>query len=579
MSDLKSFVDLKKNIRNTKPGFKTIKVAVLSDTASSFFCTALKGESVDYKLNLDLYEADYDQIEQEFFNPQSKLNSNYFDFVILLRSPEKLLSNFQNMPIANRSKFAEIQKKWFQEIFNNIGPKTKLICNTFPFINDGVYANYGAKLEDSFTFQLRAINYELQNLAAINQNVFICDLDQLQNIVGIDKRIDPKFYFRAKIAFSLDFLPLMASNYIGIIRASLGNNLKKCLILDLDNTTWGGIIGDDGLKNIQIGDLGIGKAFDQVQHWAKSLKERGIIICICSKNTESIAKEPFEKHPDMILKLDDISVFVANWENKADNIRYIQSVLNIGFDSMVFIDDNSFERNLVRQELPDVLVPELPEDPSMYHQYLSTLNIFETASVAKEDNERTKMYQVEAKRKEHSFSYTSYEDYLDNLEMEVEILPFSDFTIPRVAQLSQRSNQFNLRTIRYSESELKQMIDNPNFFTFTVDINDRFGSYGIISIIIGEVRESTLFIDTWIMSCRVLKRNVELFVLNSIVEFCNNSNIDIIVGEYIPTAKNVIVKDHYKKLGFYEKEGNWYIDVGAFVPFKTHIKNKLKINS
>ena len=236
----------------------------------------------------------------------------------------------------------------------------------------------------------------------------------------------------------------------------------------MDNTTWGGIIGDDGIEKIQIGTLGLGKAFTELQLWAKNLKERGIILAVCSKNTDHIAKEPFEKHPDMILRLEDIAVFVANWENKADNIRYIQSVLNIGFDSMVFLDDNPFERNLVRQELPEVTVPELPKDPAEYITYLQQFNLFETVSYSKLDSDRTSKYQEEAKRVGMKKSFASVDDYLGNLNMLAIAASFDDFNVPRIAQLTQRSNQFNLRTIRYTEKDVRDIMASDKHYSMSV---------------------------------------------------------------------------------------------------------------
>ena len=330
------------------------------------------------------------------------------------------------------------------------------------------------------------------------------------------------------------------------------------------------------MEGIQIGNLGLGKAFTELQLWAKDLKRRGIVLCICSKNTDSIAREPFEKHPDMVLRLDDISVFVANWENKADNIRHIKEVLNIGYDSMVFLDDNPFERNLVRQELPQVTVPELPKDPAEYLGYIRTLNLFETASYSGEDNKRTKRYQEEAKRLSTKKTFKSIDSYLENLQMSADIGAFSDFSIPRIAQLTQRSNQFNLRTIRYTDEDIRRIRDDQNFMTFQVSLNDKYGEYGLISVVIGEIRDGDLFLDTWIMSCRVLKRDVEKFVLNQIVERCKDKGISKIIGERIPTPKNIIVKDHYSNLGFKEENGLWSLNLTTYQPLKCHIK-KLEV--
>ena len=346
----------------------------------------------------------------------------------------------------------------------------------------------------------------------------------------------------------------------------------------MDNTLWGGIIGDDGLENIQIGDLGIGKAFTELQLWIKQLQKRGIILAVCSKNTESIAKEPFEKHPEMKLRLDDIAVFVANWENKVDNIRHIQSVLNIGFDSMVFLDDNPFERNMVKTNIPEIAVPELPEDPVEYLPFLRAANLFETASFTENDEKRTRQYQQESWRATVQKSFSNEDEFLASLNMGSVIQPFNKFNIPRVAQLTQRSNQFNLRTIRYTENEIRAIADSAEYCPLTFTLEDRFGDYGLISVVILKKKNDGLFIDTWIMSCRVLKRGMERFVLNEIVATANRSGYASIQGEYIPTAKNAMVNDHYKTLGFKnigDQNGLWILSTETFGAFKTFITPKL----
>jgi FkbH-like protein len=363
---------------------------------------------------------------------------------------------------------------------------------------------------------------------------------------------------------SLDALPSIAAKTVALINAMKGR-LKKCIILDLDNTVWGGIIGDDGIENIQIGSLGIGKAFTEFQHWVKKLRNRGIIVAVCSKNTDSVAREPFEKHPDMVLRLEDIAVFRANWDNKADNIRYIQSILNIGFDSMVFLDDNPFERNIVRENVPGIFVPELPEDPADYLEYLYSLNLFETTAVSGEDGERTRLYQIEAQRVSVQQSFANEEDFLKSLDMRSLVEPFNKFNTPRVAQLSQRSNQYNLRTVRYSEGEIGQMATDESYQTFAFTLEDKFADNGLICVIVLQKENNdTLFIESWFMSCRVLKRGMENFVLNTVVEAAKQQGFTHLKGEHIPTSKNEMVRDHYQDLGFQNAGNYWELDVRSY---------------
>jgi FkbH-like protein len=355
---------------------------------------------------------------------------------------------------------------------------------------------------------------------------------------------------------------------------TIQGKIKKCLILDLDNTLWGGIIGDDGLENIQIGNLGIGETFTKWQHWIKQLQERGIILAVCSKNDERIAMEPFEKHNDMVLRLADIAVFVANWDNKADNVRHIQSVLNIGFDSMVFVDDNPAERKMVRDNLPEVTVPELPEDPAEYLSFLQQLNLFETASITEEDGDRTRQYQEESKRVSKKKSFVNEDEFLQSLDMIGKCGPFSKMDVPRIAQLTQRSNQFNLRTIRYTDEDISRIASSSGYETISFKLSDTFGDYGLVSIIILEKRKDEMFIDTWIMSCRVLKRGLEQMVINEIVSLAKKNGLNKISAEYIPTSKNGMVKEHYTGLGFKStgETNKWMLDVGSYTDKKHFIK-------
>ena len=570
-----TFQQLKKNLKKEFTGTpKHLKLAILGDSATQFVNTAIRGYGILKGFNIDIYEAEYNQIEPEIINPNSELYTFNPDFILILHSSEQIHSNFLKRKGETRSDFASNFLNTIEQYFDLLKERLacKILIANHPIQPDEVFGNFSLKITSSFRFQLAKLNFKLLELCQDRGNVFLIDLEAIQSYIGYHNRIDHRFHSQTSMVFSIDFLPIFAKHVIEIIGGVSGTNLKKCLILDLDNTTWGGIIGDDGLENILIGNIKGGKPFNQIQSWAKELKNRGIILCICSKNTESVAKEPFEKHPDMILRLDDISVFVANWENKADNIRYIQSVLNIGFDSIVFIDDNPFERNLVKGELPKVIVPDLPEDPSFYLSYLRGLNLFETAIVSKEDTNRTKKYQEEAKRIAEKVNYKSIDQYLENLEMEAIISPFNTFSISRVAQLTQRSNQFNLRTIRYTTEEIKNLISSSIHLTFQLRLQDKFGDYGIVSLVIGEIQENNvLFLDSWIMSCRVLKRGVEKFVLDQIVERAITFGIKSIVGEYIPTAKNKLVENHYQHLGFIEKENLWELDVATYQPTSKYI--------
>lgn len=556
---MKDFTELKKNLKKDFSKLKPIKAAVLGDTATPFLTLALRGMGYDYGIDLKIWEAGYNQIERQVFDSKSELYEFKPEIVIVFQASHTLLGKYNKLKTGEHCLLASREIKLIGDIYTTLINilKARVIYYNYTEIDDAVFGNYANKAELSFLYQLRKLNYELMLYASKNADLYLCDISAIQNQVGKAVVFDPSIYINTDMVLSIDILPKVAAVTLDVISA-LNGNFRKCVILDLDNTVWGGIIGDDGLENIQIGNLGIGKAFSEFQHWVKKLKNRGIILAVCTKNTESVAIEPFEKHQDMVLHLEDIAVFIANWDNKVDNIRQIQGILNIAFDSMVFLDDSPFERNIVRENMPEICVPELPQDPADYLEYLYTLNLFETGSFTNEDAERTKLYQMNAQRCIVQHAFTCKEDFMKSLDMFSSIEPFNSYNAPRVAQLSQRSNQFNLRTVRYTEDDIERVAKSKQHFTFAFNLKDKFGDNGLIcAVILQKENDQTLFIDTWIMSCRVLERGMENFVLNTIAAFAKENRYTFLKGEYIPTAKNKMVKDHYLNLGFKENNAYW----------------------
>ena len=575
-----TFNELKKSLKNDLTDKMSIKIAVVGDTATQLHCTALRGIGALRGYNIDLFEAEYNQVDRQFLDPTSDLYQFDADFIVVFQSTHKLGEHHSALSAEQQANLAEERLQFIAGICSNPGlASKKIIYFNYPEIEDTVFGSYANKVESSFTYQVRKLNYELMRLSQQFPNLFICDIAGLQNKLGRDKMFAANVYTSTEMVLSIDALPYVASRVMDIVCAIKGQ-FKKCLILDLDNTLWGGVIGDDGLEGIQLGHgLGIGKAFTEFQMWVKKLKQRGIIICVASKNNEEIAKEPFEKHPDMVLKLDDIAVFQANWETKVDNIRTIQQILNIGFDSMVFLDDNPFERNMVRENIQGITVPELPEDPAEYLEYLYSLNLFETASYSNLDKDRTKQYQVETQRVSLSKTFTNEEEFLRSLNMVSVVSGFTKFNIPRIAQLSQRSNQFNLRTVRYTDADIESLAKDLEVINLSFTLEDRFGDNGLIAVVIMKPRnKETLFVDTWFMSCRVLKRGMENFTLNTMVEAAKAKGYRRIIGEYLPTPKNKLVENHYTGLGFTKIEGaetaQFELDVDTYQPRVAYIKAK-----
>ena len=568
-----TFTELKRNTKKDTSGLKTCRVAIMGDCATQHIAVALCGWGYRTGLLFEVLDTDYNQIDAQTMDPGSELYEFAPEWCVIANCTDKLYEAYCEFPPAERSQFAHIMCQRLTGVWQRIGShiSTRLIQFDFPAWDDRIFGDFGAKTPDSFSYQLQKLNFLLSESSAAHKNVFLLDIDGLQSRMGESAVRDAKMYCIAKMPFRTDFLPYIARQITDTVLAASGS-FKKCVVLDLDNTLWGGVIGDDGMNGIQIGELGIGHAFSAFQMWLKELKNRGIILCVCSKNNEDTAKEPFEKHPEMVLRLDDISVFVANWEDKASNIRFIQNTLNIGMDSFVFLDDNPFERNAVRSLIPEITVPELPENPEEYVDYLRRLNLFETASYSEEDRVRTQQYQAEARRVSLQSQCADYDAYMESLEMVAQAKPFDSFHFPRIAQLTQRSNQFNLRTVRYTEQEIATIAADEKYVTLYFTLRDKFGDHGLISAVIMEKQENKLFVNTWLMSCRVLKRGMEEFIVNKMIAAAAAAGFATVEGEYLKTAKNAMVVNIYEKMGFTPMgDGRFVADVVTFRKNKTHI--------
>lgn len=575
---MNDFNTLKKAARKSDPGLPAYKLAVIGNCATQHIATAIKGEAFLRGLFIDVFDADYDQIDAQTMDSGSELYSFAPNAVLLVMCTEKLYEGFCSTPVEKRPSFADDTIARIRMYWTLISEKlqTSILQFSFAYLNDGSMGNYALREPCSFSYQLSRLNFLLCQSAAENKGVYLVDINAIQSRLGTSHFKDDKLYYVAKMPFSLEALPHLAEQTVNMITALRGS-IKKCVIVDLDNTLWGGVIGDDGLDGIEIGELGTGHAFSEFQLYLKELKKRGIILAVCSKNNEDTAKLPFEKHPEMVLRLDDFALFVANWQDKASNIRFIQQTLNIGMDSIVFLDDNPFERGVVRSLIPDITVPELPDDPALYLSYIRSLDLFETASFSSADADRTEQYRQEADRSALVAKFTSYDEYLRALEMSAQAAPFDKFHYPRIAQLTQRSNQFNLRTVRYTESEIESVANDDNHITRYYCLHDKYGDYGLISVVIMDKREdSSLFISEWLMSCRVLKRGMEEFIVNDIIRTASQCGCTKVIGEYIPSPKNAMVADLYERMGF-EKCGGYYIaDVSTYKMHKTNITEESK---
>ena len=551
VSDTLDYFALLKDAKNIDlpDDAKTIRLAILAECATQHLVTMIKVLGARSTMVFDIYEGAYDGIDLEILNPNSELYSFQPQYVVILTSSEKLKSRLYNCK--DRKSFVAETVARLDGLWNAFRTHSNatIIQSTFVLPSERAFGNYELKVLDSVGSIFADLNYRLTLSAREAKNVLLNDVDFLAASVGRAQWLDPRMWNMAKTPCRLEHLPLLAQSFLDTMLAASGL-FAKCVVLDLDNTLWGGVIGDDGLEGIALGEFDEGEAFVSFQKFIHELKRRGVILAVVSKNEHSIAIVPFREHPHMALKEEDISVFVANWDNKADNIRLVQKTLNIGFDSMVFLDDNPFERNLVREFLPQVVVPELPDDPSRYLQTLAELNLFETASYSEADRQRADQYREEAQRELVKQSFTNVNDYLNSLGMEVRLERFNAFNLPRIAQLIQRSNQFNLMTHRYSEAACEAMMNDKSLAPLTLKLSDKFGDYGLISVVILKPAGQDLEIDEYLMSCRVLQRGVENFAMNNIFAYAARQGAKRVVGHYIPTAKNQMVKDFFRSFGF-----------------------------
>ena len=391
--------------------------------------------------------------------------------------------------------------------------------------------------------------YNAELALAAPRGVMIFDLDHVASLWGKRRWTDQRYWFHSRHAFALDASGPVAYAASQLIAGACGM-AKKCLVVDLDNTLWGGVIGDDGLAGIALGSGADGEAFAAFQRFIKALKERGVILAACSKNDPAVAAAVFDDHPDSVLRPDDFAVFRVNWDNKADNIRHIAATLNIGLDAIVFVDDNPMERDIVRRHVPEVAVVDLPDDPALFVAALASQAWFESTAFSAEDAERSRYYAGNARRAVSREAYVDMDEYLRSLDMVATVGGVDAFHLPRIAQLINKSNQFHLTGTRYSEAEIAQLGQQPNCCVRHVRLRDRFGDNGLIACVVLLAQGTALHVDTWVMSCRVLGRSVEEFIANEIVAAARARGCDRLIGHYVRSAKNGLVAGLYSRLGF-----------------------------
>jgi len=529
---------------------------------------------------VELWSGDYDNYISEIMDDASELYT-FAPHVVLILPAERRCAYTGSLTDPRAAQQAQAQRTVdaLLELARRVHEKTGaeiITTNFLPPARHDLGAFRSRTLGSDWSFR-KWVNLEL-GLAA-PAYLHICDWSFLAHRLGGLAARDERSWFETKQPCSPALLVELAREVAHLI-ASFQRAPKKVLVLDLDNTLWGGVVADDGLEGIELGDTSPrGEAFKAFQKYIVSLKQRGVLLAVCSKNDVAKAKEPFEKHPEMVLRLDDLVSFKANWEPKSENIRAMAPELNLGLDSFVFVDDNPAEIDIVRQFVPEVTTILLGPDPSDYVAQLADCRLFEPRSITSEDAERTSQYRSDAGRTALAATVTDMASYLESLAMESVISEFVPVDVPRLSQLINKSNQFNLTTRRRSEAEVLAVMQDPRFIGFSVRLKDRFGDHGLISIVIGEQVDATLRIDTWLMSCRVLKRGVEEEVLNELVRLARARQCTSLLGTYLPTAKNEMVRDFYSRMGFTitaesATKREFELPLAAFQPVPTKIKTR-----
>lgn len=547
------------------------RLGIVSNATTDLLLPALVATAPRHGIALEVTAAPFDQVVQETLEPGSRLYRTNPDAVLLALDHRALPVRLTPGDRAAADEALAAAVSYIGIIQDGIRRNSQAVSITQTVVRpaETLFGSLDYQLPGTWRNLVDRLNRSLAETAR-GPDVLL-DAAGLAESVGLDLWHDPTLWAMAKLPFSQSLVPLYAERLCRLIGAMRGKS-RRCLVLDLDNTLWGGVIGDDGLDGIVLGQgSAAGEAFAEIQRTALALRDRGVVLAVSSKNDDATARLPFREHPEMLLREEHIAAFQANWTDKASNIAAIARNLSLGLESLVLLDDNPAERALVRQSLPEVAVPELPDDPALYARVLAAAGYFEAISFSEEDRQRAGYYQDNARRLTLLDGAGDISEYLKSLQMIATVSPFDEVSRQRIAQLINKSNQFNLTTRRYTEPELRLLQEDASVFTMQIRLADRFGDNGMISVVICRKGDKEWEIDTWLMSCRVLKRRVEEAVLQELVRHARRQGCDALAGRYIPTARNGLVKDHYHELGFTcvgrhpDGTTEWRLSLGDFV--------------
>jgi len=542
-------------------------ISILGGSTTSEIKNILELFLLNSGIKPNFYESEYNQYYEDALFGNEDLDKFNPDIVYIHTTNQ----NITQLPQPNNSEneiisLLDNELQRYKSIWSSLAKyDCAIIQNNFDYTIDRSLGNLDCYDIHGKTYFINQLNNEFSKISRGVKNLYINDINYLSSYIGLKNWFDRSLWHQAKYALSLDSIPELAFNISKIISAIFGKT-KKCLVLDLDNTCWGGVIGDDGLDGIHIGtETAIAESYTSFQKYAKELKQRGVALAVCSKNDFKNAKEGFD-HPDSVLKFDDFTSFKANWNPKNQNILDIAKEINIGIDSLVFIDDNPVERDVVSSQVPSVAVPNVEDDVIHFIDHIDRNGYFEPITLSVDDINRNKYYEGNKKRLTEQATFQSYDEFLVSLKMTAEIKSFSSVYLDRITQLINKTNQFNLTTKRYTAGEIENISTSDEHIKIYGKLTDKYGDNGLIAVSIGSIKKRQCHIDLWLMSCRVLKRDMEFAMLDELVKQCTEKGVSTIVGYYYKSTKNNMVSNLYEKFGFNllersDEDSVWKLDI------------------
>lgn len=554
---------------------RTARIAVAGSYTTSQFSGLFRVAALRRGVYTRLHNAGFDSYAQEILNPASPLYEFEPDYVIL--APHQGAIHFPSLSQDVEETLEREVERWtglWDAVSKN--SQARIVQHNVVIRPDTSWGHVSARVPGSRDEMLRSFNARLARAA--DDRVLLIDCDRIASMFGKHRWFDDRYWHIAKQAVALDAIPDLARHTAAVLAAAEGLS-AKCVVLDLDNTLWGGVIGEDGLAGIRLGDGPEGEAYIAFQEYLLELRDRGVLLAVVSKNNERDAREPFERHPDMRLRLSDVAVFVANWRDKATNVKSVADQLNIGLDSLVFVDDNPAEREVLRQSLPEVEVISMPAEPALYVRALSESLLFEAAAITREDLSRAEQYRAREAAASLRKQAGSLEDFYKSLDMEAFVAPFDELNLARIVQLIGKTNQFNVTTRRHSLQAVRSFMEDSRWVTLYLRLRDHFVDHGLVAVLVAEQQAGGIMdIDTWLMSCRVIGRTVEDELFRHLCRIAVDRRCTVVRGTFIPSAKNGVVEDLFPRLGFerdaVDDSGSvWTYDLAARgLPESRHIR-------